>query len=76
MQPTWRDARSFQQRMEHPTTSNFNQAPGAFGNLSRKENSEFAKQKTYLEWNHKGQMEPINYKLYDRVDGYDITKEN
>ena len=62
--------------MEHPETSNYNQAPGAFGNKLRKENYEFVKQKTYLEWNAPGMKDPINYKLYDRVDKYDITKEN
>jgi hypothetical protein len=62
--------------MEHPFTSNYNQAPGAFGNISRQENYEFTKQKSYLEWNHTNVKNPIDYKLYDRVDKYDITKEN
>jgi len=53
----------------------WNTAPGSFGNGLRKENTEYAKQKTYLEWNAPGMQNPINYKQYDRVDKYDITKE-
>jgi len=62
--------------MEHPTTSLWNNAPGSFGNNHRQENFEFAKQKTYLEWNAPGMKNHINYNIYDRVDKYDITKEN
>ena len=62
--------------MDHPTQSNMNVAPGAFGNHLREENYEYVKQKTYLEWNPPLTSKPINYKLYDEVDKYDITKEN
>lgn len=62
--------------MEHPTTSMFNSAPGSFGNNLRQDNYEYVKQKTYLEWNAPGMKNPINYKLHDKVDKYDITKEN
>lgn len=62
--------------MEHPTTSMYNQAPGSFGNNYRQENCEFAKQKTYLEWNPPGYKKTLNYKQYDIVDKYNITKEN
>ena len=57
-------------------TSNYNQAPGAFGNNFRQENFEFAKQKTYLEWNPPGYQKPLDYKQYDCVGKYDIRKEN
>ena len=62
--------------MEHPTTSMYNIAPGSFGNNSRQENYEFAKQKTYLEWNPPGIKKPLDYNLYDRVEKYDIKNEN
>lgn len=62
--------------MDHPLTCNLNQAPGAFGNNNRQENYEYVKQKSYLEWNAPNTPYHINYKLYDRVDKYDITKEN
>lgn len=76
MEPYWRPERSFQQRMEHPNISMYNQAPGSMGNNYRVENYEFCKQKTYLEWNPPNYNKPIDYKQYDRVDKYDITKES
>lgn len=63
-------------RSNDPLSSNFHAAPGSFGNEFRQENFEFVKQKTYLEWNPPKSSHVINYSMYDRVNPYDITKEN
>ncbi len=76
MEPRWRPARSFQLRMDHPLTSNLHAAPGSFGNQNREENFEYMKQKTYLEWNPPNTNHTVNAWKYDKVDKYDITKEN
>jgi hypothetical protein len=78
VEPFYRPARSFQLRYDHPLTSNFHLAPGSFGNPLQQENFEFAKQKSYLEWNPPKTVvkDEINYYQYDGVRPYDITKEN
>ena len=53
-------------------------APGSFGNQFKEENTEFYKQKTYLEWTPKNfinDSKEINAFKYDRVLPYDINKE-
>ena len=62
--------------MDHPLQSNLHVAPGSFGNQFKEENYEYMKQKTYLEWNPPNTSHPVNAFKYDRVQPYDITKEN
>jgi len=64
--------------MDHPLVSGMHTAPGSFGNEFKEENTEFYRQKSYLEWTPKNNInnsEELNAYKYDRVEPYDITKE-
>jgi hypothetical protein len=76
VEPSWRPARSFQLRTDHPLQSNMHVAPGTWGNPYKDENFEFVKQKTYLEWNPPNHQHKVDAFKYDRVRPYDISKEN
>lgn len=74
VEPRWRSPRSFKLQNTHPFTSNYNMAPGSFGNPQKEKNIEFFKQKSFLEWDPPKHEHKTDIFQYDKVKEYDITK--